>query len=49
MDGQCITGTGAGIDERGALRVRTQSGVQTLLSGEVSIRIAQNISDEVIN
>ena len=33
-------GTGAGVDARGALRVRTRSGVRTLDSAEVSIRSA---------
>jgi BirA family biotin operon repressor/biotin-[acetyl-CoA-carboxylase] ligase len=33
-------GTGAGVDARGALRVRTRSGVRTLDSAEVSIRPA---------
>lgn len=39
-DGQEITGTCVGVDEDGALLVRTETGLVRILSGEVSLRIA---------
>lgn len=46
LDSGVVRGRGAGIDSRGALRVQTDQGLQTLLSGEVSIRLREEEQDE---
>ncbi|MEE4277482.1 MAG: biotin--[acetyl-CoA-carboxylase] ligase, partial [Halieaceae bacterium] len=35
-----FAGTALGVDERGALRVQTASGIETVYGGEVSLRVA---------
>ena len=48
MENHTVQGYGAGIDKRGALLVNTAEGQQTLFSGEVSIRLRDEVKDEAV-